>query len=106
MNHEINLWESITAAEQNHRCDEEGRELKSCGPRVSGEDLSELGNTGRWNGQELTVEATPEGWKIRVFSCYSDCSNHDEVVILIPKNHQEPVKILKDQIGRIAHLHP
>lgn len=96
----INLWEALTAAECNHRRDQ-GIHF---GPRVTADDLKELGASARFGGQELNIMATPEGWRIKVFSCYE---LHSEVCveILITKDTREPVKIVRDRYGRLEHIH-
>ena len=85
----INLWECITSSKL------EGK--------ITEEQLAELGNSARWNGQEISLRATEEGWKIRVFSCYSEDATGIE--ILIPKKSHEPVKILQDRDGRWEYHH-
>jgi hypothetical protein len=95
----INLWEAMTATETNHR-----REPDTArGPVITGSDLAELGAAARWGGQELSVEATEHGWTLRVFSCYD--GPFDGIEILIPKDGRTPVKIVKDEWGKIAHIH-
>ena len=86
----INLWECITSSKL------EGKIIR--------EQLTELGNPARWNGQEISLRATEEGWKIRIFSCYSD-DNNCEIVILIPKDNNKSVQILKDRSGYIEYHH-
>ena len=97
MEHSINLWECLTRLESLNK--------KGDSPvKVSEDDLIALGkNTRTWH-QELSLQATEKGWVIRVFSCEMDCYG-DEVVILIPSDHKEPVKILKDTVGRITFSH-
>ncbi len=104
MDRSINLWEAITASEHNHDKFDQGLEPRCYGPKVTSDDVIELGNTGRWNGQELSLKATPEGWLIKVFSCYTE-GDPDGVEILVPKDRKEPVKVLKDIVGRIAYQH-
>lgn len=94
----INLWFALTAAEY-HTRKEDGP-----GPRVEGGDLRELGQSARFYNQEFSVEATEAGWVIRLFPCSGD-DFQDEVEILVPKDGSQPVKVVKDRIGRIAHLH-
>jgi hypothetical protein len=88
----INLWSALTALE--------GRDL-SC--KIGKEDLQELSDAARWNGQEITLKATPDGWLINVFSCYSE-DGVTGIEILIPKD-RNPVKIIKDRDGRVEYHH-
>jgi hypothetical protein len=68
------------------------------------EDITALGNSTRWHGQEFSVQATDDGWLIKVFSCYSDgCP--EGVEILIPKDRYQPVQILLDRVGNLQHHH-
>lgn len=82
VNTEVNLWEGITAAASNRKAFDEDRPLKALGPKVTTADLENLSKSARTNGQELSVEASEEGWIIKVFSCY-DTDN--KISILIPK---------------------
>jgi len=98
----INLWECLTAAETNHRRDPEGAR----GPKVTTEDLTALGRAARLGGgQELSLEVTETGWLIKVFSCYEDGPSDADITIAIPKDGRTPIKVLKDQFGKIAHIH-
>lgn len=101
----INLWEAITASQQNSRLFDEGRELRALGPRVSGQDIDDLNKSARWNGQELSVTPNEDGWIIKVFSCYTDHSDQSGIEILIPKDSKQPVRVLKDRTGRISYHH-
>lgn len=94
----INLWEALTTLESRHARGE------YISPKVTEEDIIALGTAGRWNGQELSLEASEEGWIIKVFSCYSE-DFVTEVKILIPKDLNKPVKILKDRSGRVEFHH-
>lgn len=83
-----------------HREPGEGR-----GPEVTSSDLTDLGKSARFcSGQELSLQATDAGWVIKVFSCYGE-GPQDDITILIPKDGRIPVKVLKDQFGKIAHIH-
>lgn len=73
-------------------------------PKVTEENLRELSHTARWGGQELSVEASDEGWIINVFSCYSE-DGVTGIKILIPKQWNEPVKVLQDRNGRLEFHH-
>ena len=98
MNRSINLWECLTSLESIHRRD------KYCSPRVMDEDISALSLSSRYYGQELSVQATDEGWLIKVFSCYSDgCP--EGIEILIPKDRLQPAKILLDRFGNTQYHH-
>jgi hypothetical protein len=94
----INLWTALTAAEYNTRKD------IGPGPRVSSQDLIDLGRSARFDMQELSLEATDDGWLIKLFPAQGEdyCG---EVAILVPKDGLLPVRVLKDEVGRIAHLH-
>lgn len=96
----INVWELLTAAEYTHRRHPDDAR----GPKITDADLGTLSAAGRFNGQELSLEATDAGWVIKVFSCYGEGPNND-IEILIPKDGRTPVKVVRDQWGRIAHLH-
>ena len=97
MEHSINLWECLTRLESLNKKDFQPI-------KVTEEDLIALGrNTRTWH-QELSLQSTAEGWVIRIFSCEPDCYG-DEAVILIPSDHKEPIKVLKDRIGRITFSH-
>lgn len=99
----INLWESITAGESNWQKFDSGKELRALGPQVTREHVTALSQSARFGGQELSLEPKPEGWVLKVFSCYDD---HEYVIeILIPKDQTEPVKVLKDRTGQIMHMH-
>jgi hypothetical protein len=92
----INLWECLTKLESLNAKDQ------YVNPKVTDDDMVALGNSGRWHGQELSLEPREDGWLIKVFSCYSeDCVTGIE--ILIPKDG--PVKILKDRNGMIEYHH-
>lgn len=93
----INLWECLTAAERNHR-------KHDTGPAVHDDQLTSLGRTARFHQQELSVEATEAGWVIRVFGCGVEQAG-DEVVILIPSDVREPVRVQKDRVGQREYHH-
>lgn len=96
----INLWEAMTAAETNHRREPE----TARGPEVTETDLQELSRSARFSGQELSLQATEQGWVLKVFSCDSD-RVQDEIEILIPKDGIIPVKIVRDRYSRLLHIH-
>ena len=97
----MNLWELLTGAEANHRRYPD----QAFGPKITVDDLVKLGKSARFcNGTELSLEATDAGWVIKVFSCFGDGPNND-IEILIPKDWKAPVKVVRDQVGRMAHLH-
>lgn len=73
---EINLWECLTTAEIHAR----RHDLS----KPTGEDIRALENSARWNGQEISVTPTEDGWLIKVFSCYGE-DRSDDIEILIPK---------------------
>ena len=85
-----NLWEALT-----HRstCEHRGDHHQA----EDNELLTALGRSARWGGQELSLEATTEGWEIKVFSCYGGgCSNCDpdlEIVITIPKDRRRTPRV-------------
>lgn len=89
---EINLWECLTSIKNN-----------GCVGEIS-KYIRELGKTSRWGGQELSLKPTESGWILRVFSCFSD-NNTCEIVILIPKDNNKPVQILKDRSGNVEYHH-
>ena len=89
---EINLWECLTSIKNN-----------SCVGEIS-KYIRELCETSRWCGQGISLEPTEAGWILRVFSCCSD-DNSYEVVILIPKDNNKSVQILKDRSGYIEYHH-
>ena len=94
----INLWSALVTLESQTTRGEHPS------TRVTEDNLGELGRTARWNGQELSIEASDEGWVLKVFSCYSE-GDGTEIKILIPKDWREPVKVLKDRTGRIEYHH-
>jgi hypothetical protein len=118
----VNLWDKITSyvysmtdrhPKNNHLL---GALLESPGKserRVQGEALLDaLGKTARWAGQELSLEATDDGWEIRIFSCYTTYHDDDgeevyvpspEIIITIPKDGAaEPSVVVKDPGERVA----
>lgn len=93
----VNLWECLTSTERNHRKD-------ICGPKVTSELLMALGRSARFHMQEISLDVTEEGWQIKIFGC--DPQDYgDEIIILIPKDATEPVKVRKDCIGRREYHH-
>jgi len=70
----INLWELITSAAIHD--DRPGDML------VTKEHLTELGKSG-CGGQELSLQATEDGWVIKVFSCYDGCDGDSSIKITI-----------------------
>lgn len=93
----INLWTALTAAEYHTRKDD------SPGPKVTAQDLIDLSRSARFGMQELSVASTDEGWILKLFP--AEAESRGEVVILVPKDGSLPVRILKDEVGRLAHLH-
>lgn len=91
----INLWSAMTSIEASK---------ESFADRITSDDLRELGETARWHGQELSLQPTEEGWLIKVFSCFSE-DGVTGIEILIPKDHREPTKILKDRNGSWEYHH-
>lgn len=91
---EINLWEAMTALKTAH-----GRNpLDADGPRVTSEDLQALGKVARYRGgQEISLKATPEGWVIQIFSCYSE-GGDQSIKILIPEDFHAPV-VVEEGLG-------
>jgi hypothetical protein len=87
-----NLWECLTAraAERRVYHGEEGEDDRA---------LTELSRTNRWPGQEVELEALPDGWQLRVFSCHgtdvyaTGYANHTagpEILIHIPSDPNKP----------------
>jgi hypothetical protein len=86
-----NLWECLTHASR-------------CMPNSSAldETLSKLALNARLPGQELSLEATDEGWVVRIFSCYDGEPEFDDegyvtrresmpaFVLTIPKDGAQP----------------
>lgn len=95
----VNLWECLT------RCDSLNRRNESA-PNVPEGILEELHKCSRFYGQEIRLEPTEEGWKIRIEHCDdSHLSYGSGVEILITKDHREPCRIIKDRIGIREYHH-
>ena len=94
----VNLWEALTSLETI------GRREEKYPQRVFQEQLCELGKAARFHMQEITLEATEEGWLIKVFGCDSAADGFD-IHILIPKDYRQPTKVIKDRYGRLEYHH-
>ena len=78
------LWEAIT-----HLSGEDRR----AGRKNEWEELQRrLGDSACLGWQEIGITPTPEGWVINIRACQEDV----KVDILIPKDRNLPVQILKD----------
>jgi hypothetical protein len=52
---------------------------------------------------ELSIRPSEEGWIISIFGCdMDDCGG---IEILIPKDHKEAVKVVRDEIGARTYRH-
>lgn len=99
MSEPVNLWSALTALEYHTR-----RTPHGPSPEVQKDFITELGRSSRFYNQEFSVKPTGEGWLIEFFGCDID-SLYDKVIVLIPKDRMQPVKIIKDRAGRIEHHH-
>jgi hypothetical protein len=85
----INLWELITHAAV---CSD----LRGIADQDDLDRLrGELDASARWNGQELSLKPTSEGWELTIQSCFSSDQDNLEIspkiVVKIPKNGQPTV---------------
>jgi hypothetical protein len=73
----INLWELITSAA--HHDDRPGDH------NINQQHLTDLAQSARFSGQELSIEATEDGWLIEVFSCYESKTDWSIQITILKK---------------------
>lgn len=81
----INLWEAISHLTQ---C----KDRPASSREQAGEIQAALGDASSMAGQELSLEATEDGWVIEVHSCYES----GKVRLLVPKDRGAKVRVLED----------